>query len=68
MGLFMVRKEEIHVVEIEVQAKDEDSARDKAHRGLGRQIGCCEFNRVNSISIDDWEVNPVRIMGRKKGK
>lgn len=68
MALWMVRKEEIHVVEIEVQAKDEDSARDKVHRGLGRQIGCCEFDRVNSITVDDWEVNAVRITGRKKGR
>lgn len=68
MGLFVVLKEEIHVVEIEVNAKDENHARDKAHRGLGRPIAGCEFNRIHSITVDEWEVYPVMIKGRKKGR
>ena len=68
MALWVVRKEEVHIVEIEVQAKTEDDARDKAHRGLGKVIGSCEFDRMNTRTVDDWEVNPVQIMGRKKGR
>jgi hypothetical protein len=66
--LYVVLKEEVHIVETEINAKDPDSARDKVHRGLGRSIAGCEFNRVNSKTIDDWEVYPVMIRGRKKGR
>ena len=68
MALWVVRKEEIHIIEVEVQAKTEDDARDKVHRGLGRAIAGCEFDRLNTRTVDDWEVNPVQIMGRKKGR
>jgi hypothetical protein len=68
MAIFVVLKEEVHTVEIEVNAKDEDCARDKVHRGLGKAIAGCEFNRINSRTIDDWEVYPVTVKGRKKGK
>jgi hypothetical protein len=66
MPLRIVRKEEIHVVEVEVQAKDDDEARDKVHRGLGREIGACEFDRIHSATVEDWEVYPVTVTGKRK--
>lgn len=62
----IVRKEEIHIVEVEVQSKDDDDARDRVNRGLGKEIGPCEFDRVHSANVEDWEVYPVTVPRRRK--
>ena len=66
MPLWIVRREEIHVTEVEVQAKNDYEARDKANRGLGREIGPCEFNRIHSSDVEEWEVYPVTVTGQRK--
>lgn len=61
--LFVVRREEIHVQEVEVRAMNEDEARDKAACG-GHRIGDPEFERVTTRDIDNWDVFQVRIVGK----